>query len=93
MENGAHSPSVCAERTAIVKAVSEGFKDFDAIAVVAYQENSFTAPCGTCRETLSEFAPKDFPVYLSKAVPVRVLVTSVYELLPNRFISAKLKKP
>jgi cytidine deaminase len=91
VENGAYSPSLCAERTAIGKAVSEGFQSFEAIAVVAYQEEHFTSPCGVCRQTLSEFAPKDFPVYISKAVPARVLVTSIYKLLPHRFRPDKLK--
>lgn len=49
MENGAYGPTVCAERSAICKAVSEGFRSFTAIAVVAYQEDSFTSPCGVCR--------------------------------------------
>lgn len=92
VENGAYTPSSCAERTAISKAVSDGFKEFTAIAVVAYQEESFTTPCGVCRQVLSEFAKKDFPVYAAKPAHVRVLCTSVYELLPNRFCSDKLKK-
>jgi cytidine deaminase len=92
VENGAHSPTICAERTAISKAVSEGFRSFEAVAVVAYQEDYFTSPCGVCRQTLSEFAPSDFPVYISKVVPARVLVTSVHQLLPHRFRSEKLKK-
>lgn len=92
MENGAYSPTLCAERTAIGKAVSEGFKSFEAIAVVAYQENHFTSPCGVCRQTLTEFAPRDFPVYISKPVPARVLVTSVHQLMPHRFHPEQLKK-
>lgn len=84
---------MCAERTAIGKAVSEGFQSFEAIAVVAYQEEHFTSPCGVCRQTLTEFAPKkDFPVYISKPVTARVLVTSVYQLMPQRFHPEKLKK-
>ncbi|CAO1400285.1 unnamed protein product [Diamesa hyperborea] len=92
VENGAYGPTVCAERTAICKAVSEGFRTFTAIAVVAYQEDSFTSPCGVCRQTLSEFATKDIPVYIAKPVAARVLVTSVFQLLPFRFLSDKLKK-
>ncbi|CRL04798.1 CLUMA_CG017854, isoform A [Clunio marinus] len=92
IENGAHSPSLCAERTAIAKAVSEGFRSFTEIAVVAYQEESFTPPCGVCRQTLSEFAPTDMKVYLAKPSPGRVLVTSVFQLLPYRFNPEKLKK-
>ena len=93
IENGAHSPGVCAERTAIVKAVSEGFLEFDSIAIIGFQEEHFTSPCGVCRQTLSEFAKRDdIPVYLSKPATIRVMITSVFELLPYRFCSEKLKK-
>lgn len=86
VENGAYSPSVCAERTAICKAVSEGYRDIAAIAVVAYQEHSFTTPCGVCRQFISEFTTTDIPVYVAKPSPVRVLVTSIYKLLPMNFV-------
>jgi len=92
VENGAHCPSVCAERTAICKAVSEGFRSFDSIAVVAFQEDSFTSPCGVCRQTLSEFASSDITVYIAKPALARVLVTSVFQLLPHRFNSNRLKQ-
>lgn len=77
---------------AVGKAVSEGFQSFKEIAVVAQQEDSFTSPCGVCRQTLSEFAANDILVYLAKPAKVRVLVTSVYQLLPHRFRSEKLKR-
>lgn len=73
-------------RTAIAKAVSEGHREFTACAVVAHQEKFFTAPCGVCRQTLIEFVEKDIPVYLAKPVPVRVLITSIFKLLPGAFI-------
>ena len=76
---------MCAERTACVKAISEGHKVFTAIAIVAYQEKSFTAPCGVCRQFLVEFADKDISVYLAKPSPCRVLCTSISELLPQSF--------
>lgn len=91
VENGAHTPSSCAERTAICKAVSDGFREFNSIAVVAFQEDHWTSPCGVCRQVLSEFCKTDIPVYIAKPVHSRVLVTSVFELLPNRFCSEKLK--
>jgi cytidine deaminase len=73
--------------------VSEGFREFEAVAVIAYQEDSFTSPCGVCRQTLAEFAgSSDIKVYMAKPVPARVLVTSVFSLLPHRFNSDKLKK-
>uniref|UniRef100_A0A182MJ70 CMP/dCMP-type deaminase domain-containing protein n=1 Tax=Anopheles culicifacies TaxID=139723 RepID=A0A182MJ70_9DIPT len=58
---------------------------FTAVAVAAYQETEFTAPCGTCRQTLSEFSAKDIPIYLVKPSPVRVMITSLFKLLPHAF--------
>lgn len=86
VENGAYSPSVCAERTAICKAISDGHNEFIACAVVAYQENQFTSPCGVCRQFLMEFAKNDMPIYAAKPAAINVLVTSLYELLPMSFV-------
>lgn len=90
VENGTFAPSVCAERNAICKAISEGFREYEALAVVAYQETEFTSPCGTCRQTLSEFCNKNMPVYLAKPSPARVMVTSISKLLPHAFRPAFL---
>lgn len=88
MENGAFSPTVCAERTAAVKAVSEGVKRFRAVAVVAFQEDSFTTPCGVCRQFLSEFiVDGDVPVFVAKPECSRVLVTTFNHLLPFSFVT------
>lgn len=54
IENAAYTPGNCAERTAIFKAVSEGVRDFSAIAVVTQDGGT---PCGVCRQVLREFAP------------------------------------
>ena len=54
IENAAFTPTNCAERTAVFKAVSEGKKDFLAIAVVGDREEPLT-PCGVCRQVLTEF--------------------------------------
>lgn len=68
IENAAFGPTNCAERTALFKAVSEGVKEFTAIAVVggkAEGELEFCSPCGVCRQALVEFCdPKTFVVYL-----------------------------
>jgi cytidine deaminase len=53
IENAAYGPSICAERVAVFKAVSEGLRDFEAIAVVAHSRR-LTAPCGPCRQVLWE---------------------------------------
>ena len=62
VENASYSVTNCAERTALFKAVSEGERDFDAIAIVS-SSGKKTPPCGVCRQALSEFAPK-LAVYL-----------------------------
>jgi cytidine deaminase len=54
--------------------------------------NELTFHSQVCRQSLSEFAAQDIKVYIAKAVPVRVLCTSVYELLPFRFNPDKLKR-
>lgn len=56
IENAGYTPTNCAERTAVFKAVSEGHRKFTRIAVAAATER-FTAPCGVCRQVLQEFAP------------------------------------
>lgn len=58
IENAGYTPSNCAERTAFFKAVSEGEREFEAIAIVAGPEGgelTFTAPCGVCRQVMMEF--------------------------------------
>jgi len=55
VENAAYPATICAERTALVKAVSEGYRDFDTIVVVTKNGGS---PCGLCRQMMYEFAPK-----------------------------------
>ena len=84
IENASYSPTVCAERTAFFKAVSEGVRDFEAIAIVGGKGGEiapFCAPCGVCRQVMAEFcdagtfklvlgSPKQFDVYLlSDALP------------------------
>lgn len=68
IENASFTPTVCAERVAVFKAVSEGHRDFSAIAIVGGSAGSpggFCAPCGVCRQVLSEFCdPAHFTVYL-----------------------------
>lgn len=57
------------------------------MAVVAFQEQSFTTPCGVCRQFLSEFVKEDdIPIYVCKPEPSKVLVTSIKELLPMGFV-------
>ena len=57
VENAAYGEAICAERTAVVKAVSEGHRDFTAIAIAGNCED-YCWPCGSCRQVLYEFAPR-----------------------------------
>ena len=61
VENAAYSPTLCAERVAFGKAISEGEKDFVAIAVVG--NTSPCTPCGVCRQVMAEFCKKDFLIH------------------------------
>lgn len=72
IENAAYTPTNCAERTAVFKAVSEGVRHFRAIAVVGGPEGSpvseWCAPCGVCRQVLREFCdPDTFLVVLGRS--------------------------
>ncbi len=80
VENAAYSPSMCAERVAVFKAVSEGNTDFEAIAVVTVNGGS---PCGVCRQVLREFAPNLTIIIGDIAGHSQVLTLS--DLLPHSF--------
>lgn len=69
VENAAYGECICAERTAFVKAISEGEKEFVAIAIVGGKDGKISGicpPCGACRQVMNEFCPKDFDVLLAK---------------------------
>ena len=87
IENAAYGPSNCAERTAIFKAVSEGKKDFVAIAIVGGKNGvieDFGPPCGVCRQVLAEFCKKDFLILL-KDKKNQVKEFTLEQLLPESF--------
>ena len=75
--------TVCAEQTAICKAVSSGMKKFKAIAVCA-ESAIITTPCGKCRQFIFEFGP-DIEVYAVRPDLKEILMTSASELLPYGF--------
>ena len=86
IENAAYSPTNCAERTAVFKAVSEGRRDFTAIAVCGGKNGIITnlcTPCGVCRQVLQEFCKDDFPVYLAHKDGFKALTLG--DLLPYSF--------
>ncbi len=80
VENAVYSLTICAERVAVVKAISEGEHDFEALAIVTSNAGS---PCGSCRQVLREFAP-GLPVYISDG-DGNYRETSVADLLPDSF--------
>ena len=64
IENAAFSPTICAERTAFAKAISEGERKFSAIAVAGIKNGALAAfsPCGVCRQVMAEFCKKNFKI-------------------------------
>ena len=91
VENAGYSPTNCAERTAVFKAVSEGVREFAAIAVVGGKRGEISplcAPCGVCRQVLAEFCPPDFPVILGTPEDFRVYALN--EILPLAFTAVEL---
>ena len=88
IENAGYTPSNCAERTAFFKAVSEGVKEFRAIAVVGGPHGELkqlTAPCGVCRQVMMEFCdPKTFQIIMATDKE-NYQVMSLEELLPMGF--------
>jgi len=86
VENASYGLSVCAERTAIFKAVSEGIKEFAAMAIAGSGEG-FIYPCGACLQVLAEFAPE-----------IKLIITdeknqskeyNLQEMLPRLFVLPK----
>lgn len=86
VENAAYGSSICAERTALVKAVSEGERQFEAVAVVTDNGGS---PCGSCRQMMAEFGLDLKVILLDKDGQV-VAETTLNDLLPDAFTPAKL---
>ena len=83
MENGAYSPSLCAERVAFGSAVAAGERDFAAIAVIGDGED-YCWPCGVCRQVMAEFCDDDFRVIAAKD-ETDFASSTLGELLPHAF--------
>lgn len=96
IESASFSPTCCAERTAIFKAVSEGEREFFAIAVVGGKGGKITGafpPCGVCRQVMAEFCSPDFRVYLGTDQRGRYYDEyTLGELLPCGFGKAELSR-
>lgn len=94
IENAAYTPSNCAERTAFFKAVSEGKRDFAAIAIAGGPDgvpDDYCSPCGVCRQVMEEFCnPEDFLIIMAKTAD-DYKVTTLKKLFPEGFGPGNLK--
>jgi cytidine deaminase len=87
IENASFTPTVCAERTAFFKALYDGVREFEAIAIVggkAGQITGFFPPCGVCRQVMREFCRDDFLIHMGGADGA-ILTKPLSELLPCSF--------
>ena len=86
IENASFSPTICAERTAFAKAVSEGEREFVAIAICGGKDGKIEGlfpPCGVCRQVMAEFCKPDFKIYLAK--PEGYEERTLAQILPDSF--------
>ena len=94
IENAAYTPTNCAERTAFFKAVSEGIRDFTAIAIVGSPEGDeitqYSYPCGVCRQVMMEFCdPEAFQVIVARSAE-EYEIRTLRDFLPEGFGPANL---
>lgn len=91
IENSSYGATNCAERTAFFKAISEGEREFDSIAIVAEKDGVFCSapPCGICRQVMSEFCDNDFRIIISTS-DNNYDEFRLSELLPNAFLKNNL---
>jgi len=82
VENASFGLSICAERVAIFKAVSEGYTYFEALAVVC-DSNRPCFPCGACRQIISEFGKEI--IIISSNLKGKTEIKNIHELLPDAF--------
>ena len=95
IENASYSPTNCAERTAIFKAVSEGVTKFKKIAVVGGPGGNlenYCPPCGVCRQVISEFADDEFELILGTSKNTYAVYNFFEEVLPLSFTAKELNK-
>lgn len=82
VENRSYGLACCAERSALFAAVSQGKREFTAVAVCCPKSEVPVSPCGACRQVLSEFCPPDVPVYFP-GKNAEYVTASVGQLLPH----------
>ncbi|MBR2919367.1 MAG: cytidine deaminase [Clostridia bacterium] len=92
VENASFTPTNCAERTAFFKAISEGDREFEMIAIVAGKDGEELSknctPCGVCRQVMTEFCDKDFKIILGTPDDFKVL--TLEEIMPHSFTATEL---
>lgn len=95
IENSSYGATNCAERTAFFRAIYEGEREFEAIAIVGGKAGSpisdLCPPCGICRQVMREFCNNDFKIYLSAGNDT-YFATTLTELLPLSFSSEDLER-
>lgn len=95
VENSSYGATICAERTAALKAVSEGDKEFKAIAIVGGLKDAkelcdYAYPCGICRQFLSEFGGSDMTIIVARSIDDKKIY-KLSELLPEAFTSDSIR--
>ncbi|MBO5402619.1 MAG: cytidine deaminase [Clostridia bacterium] len=93
VESASYSPTNCAERTAFFKAISEGEREFEKIAVVGGKNCNVTElfmPCGVCRQVMAEFCAKDFEIIVAKSTD-KFYSFTLEQLLPHGFSPKNIK--
>ena len=93
IENASYTPTVCAERVAFFKAVSDGVRNFAKIAIAGGKNEKpldFCSPCGVCRQVMAEFCDEDFKVILGN--PDGFAAYPLKEVLPFAFTEKDLSK-
>ena len=92
VENASFTPTNCAERTAFFKAISEGDREFEMIAIVVGKDGEELSknctPCGVCRQVMTEFCDKDFKIILGTPDDFKVL--TLEEIMPYSFTATEL---
>ncbi len=84
IENASYTPTICAERTAFFKAIFDGVREFEAIAIIGSGELP-AFPCGVCRQVMAEFCASGFLIITSNNDGSEVVTQTLDQMLPHRF--------
>ena len=84
IENASFTPTICAERTAFFKAIFDGVRAFEAIAIIGSGELP-AYPCGVCRQVMAEFCDGDFVIVTSNRDGSEIITETLDQMFPHRF--------